>query len=585
MYRTQPGPTNKACFADLFSLPILPLALLAFFLFTGSVPALAEPETPVENVQPTESIQSAETNPPVGTVPPELVGPSPAGSFSFAAVESMAQTLAGLPYRKPDSPSTVFLRSINEANWNGIRYRPERRIWKGHNLPFEVELFHPGFIYNNMVPVELVRHGNTKPIPFNDELFDYPDSSLQEEARKQSLGFAGFRLYYPDTNMFKNDEFAVFLGATHFRALARHAGYGLMARGLIIDPAMADGEKFPYFRHFWLLEPEPGDTSLTIFALMDSPSFTGAYKIEAKPGLSTVMDVSVRLFPRAGTVFPAKVGLAPLTSMYLFSEKENGSNSDYRPEVHNSDALIFSAGSNSWFRRPLNNPQRLEVHSFPLSNPRGFGLIQQDDNFDHYQDIYARFERRPSLWIEPVGDWGPGRLELLEIPSSQDIHDNILAFWVAEEPAAVNGPAGIGPVSRPLLEFNYTMYWMAPNIAPHQMGRAAATRLVRTPNGDTVTFLIDFEGEELQGMSAGTGLTSVVETAAGQVLWKQLTKNPVTGGWRLTFIVQVPQESGVMSSIMSARGEQRDLRLRAYLKKGENISESLTETWVYDLPY
>ncbi len=512
-------------------------------------------------------------------------------TFTLDSVAALASELASAPYRPAQHPQAEFLSEISEWQWNALSFKPEKSLWR--NLPFELEFFHPGFIYNNTVEVAIVRQGRPEPLAFDPELFNYPDARLKREASERQLGFAGFRLRYPLNDIQRKDEFLVFLGATHFRSLARHAAYGLMARGLIINPAAPEGEQFPYFRRFWLVEPAEGQSWLTIYALMDSPALTGAYEIVVKPGLSVVMEVSARLFPRSGSEYPARVGLAPLSTMYLYSEKENGSPNDYRPELHNSDALLFSSGPNEWIRRPLSNPKRLQSHSFELKNPRGFGLIQQDDSFDHYQDLTGRFERRSSLWIEPKGDWGPGSLELVEIPSCQEIHDNVLAFWVARQEPAQPPQAGGAeiedqgpPPPRPMMNFASSMYWLRPNVVPHSKARAVATRLVRLPDSGRVKFLVDFEGRELEDMSAETGLSSVVESSAeAQVLDRQLIKNPVTGGWRLIFTVEPSQDNGVIDSLRSARGQQRTLRLWAFLKKGENLPQALTETWIYDLDY
>ncbi len=577
----------------------------------GPGPALAQEEPATSGAAPAEQAPAGQTpaeQPPAGQAP-DQAGPDEAGQgpsapggtepssenaatppataaespFDLEQVARLARQRAAAPFTSPRSPSADFLQGISEADWNSLSFKDDRRLWRDRNLPFQVSFFHPGFIYNNVVHLNVVEDGRSRPLLFDPGQFNYPNAELAEKARQAGLSFAGFRLHFPFDEGNRKDEVASFLGATHFRAVARHSGYGLTARGLILNPATPEGEEFPYFRQFWLVRPEPGATQLTIYALLDAPSLTGAYCFVVKPGLSTVMDVSARLYPRAGAAWPKKIGLAPASSMYLYSEKENGSRFDYRPEVHGSDVLLYTAGLNNWTRRPLSNPERLEVNGFGLNNPRGFGLMQQDDKFDHYQDIAARFDRRPSLWIEPLGDWGEGRVELIEIPSTQDIHDNILAFWVPDSPPKPAAPEGVDPEA---FTFAYRLYWMAPGVIPHQLGRAVATRMARSPKGESAQFLIDFESEELNAIPANMGLTSEVESGTEYpALDKRLIKNPVTGGWRLTFKVQVPQENGVVQSLISARGEQRTLRFRALLKKGENLPDSLTENWIYDLAY
>ncbi len=553
------------------------------FIFFLSGPARAQDAAPAPAAPP----QAAPpiVNPGSPAAAPADAAPAPAATFSLDDVEKLAKKLAKKTFESPRSPAVDFLKGISEGDWNRIRFKEEFNLWHDQAQPFEISFFHPGFIYNNAVTVHVVEGGQSRALSFSTDQFSYGDSGLEEKARQSGLSFAGFQIHYSIDQPNHKDEVASFLGATHFRAVAKHSGYGLTARGLVLNPATPEGEEFPYFRQFWLVKPEPGDPALTIYALLDSPSLTGAYRFVVKPGLSTVMEVTARLYQRVGAVLPAKIGLAPAGSMYLYSEKENGSRQDYRPEVHNSDILLYTTGRTDWTRRPLSNPERLEVNGFPLRSPQGFGLMQQDNNFDHYQDIGARFDLRPSLWVEPAGEWGPGRVELIEIPSPLDIHDNVMAFWVPDPPAAPAVPDA-PPPDVPLVSVDYRLYWMAPGVMPHQLGKAVATRLVRSPKGDAAWFLIDFESEELNAIPSHMGLSSQIETPAETpVLEKSLIKNPVTGGWRLQFKMQMPQENGMVQSLMSARGEQRSLRLRAFLKRGENLPDPLTETWIYDLTY
>ena len=573
----------------------LPLLVCCAVLVCGAgiVPARAQaPEIP-------QSVDAAPALTPVPQLPVAAPADAPsaptepaAALFQPADVEQKARALAAKPYETPDNQVPDFLLGLNAEQWDRIRFRPEQTLWKDENLPFEVQFFHPGFIYNRVVKLHVVNGERSEVLPFSADMFEYDDDFPADRVRKAAPGFAGFRLHFPINRPDWKDEVAVFLGATYFRAVGRNTQYGLAARGIAVNTAMPDGEEFPYFREFWLVKPKPDATSITIYALMDSPSMTGAYRFVLTPGTSTVMDVESRLFLRTDAR-PQKLGLAPLTSMFLFSETGNGWPNDYRPEVHNSDGLLFTRGNGSaasWFWSPLANPNRLAINTFPMNNPRGFGLMQRDNVFDHYQDIRARYDRRPSLWVEPKGDWGAGRLEVIEIPATEDIHENIAAFWVPDKPRPET-PAGQTPVPESDLRypsdmsFAYRLYWMAPGATPHELGRAVATRMVRSSKGDTARFMIDFESPTLNDLPPDTGLTSVIETPGeAPVIDKQLTKNPVTGGWRLTFRVRLPKQEGVMQSIISVRDGSPRLRFRALLKKGENLPDPLTEVWVYDMP-
>lgn len=572
---SRPGRLTRGPRLILFILTALGLALWSG---TG-VPARAEEPL----TAPAE--ESAEAPAQDEAARPE----APAPGFTFAEVEDLARQQAAKSFKTPDSRLTETLRSIAEDRWNAISFNDERRLWKDAGLPFEVGFFHPGFIFNQVVTINEVDGGLDRPIPFDPDLFDLGDPALADRMKALDLNFAGFRIYFPINDGERKDEAAVFLGGTHFRAVARKSAYGLTARGLILNPATTEGEEFPYFRRFWLVRPEPEAVSLTVYALLESPSLTGAYEFVITPGVSTVMEVQARLFKRTGARWPKKIGLGPVASMYLFSEKENGSSQDWRPEVHNSDSLLIAADQGEWLHRPLTNPSRLAaVSGFDLTGLKGFGLMQRDADFDHYQDIAARFERRSSLWIEPLGDMTRGRLELIEIPSTRDYNDNILAFWRPDRSSADPSPGGEPgppPESETELSLAYRMYWMAPGVTPHQLGRITSTRRLLSPQAETATFVLDFEGEYLNSISADTGLSSQVEISNGYpVLEKSLKKNPVTGGWRLMFTVRLPQEKSVMQSLISPNGERVTPRLKARLIRGENLPEPLTETWVHDQP-
>lgn len=545
---------NFDCFA-LFRVPnCARIALLAALVFIAPFSAAAAPAPLSKAVEPEAAVDP------------------------FPSVIEKAQRRATRSYKPAEAQAPDFLLSLPEAQWRSISFKPEQALWRNKNLPFEVEFFHPGFIYNRQVDISIVDGAATAQLPFSPDMFAYGNKALAEKVKQTPPGFAGFRIVYPLNAPSSRDSIASFLGASYFRGAGKHSAGGLHARGLAVNTALSDGEEFPLFREFWIVTPKPGDTSLTVCALLDSPNLTGAYRYVITPGTSTVMDVEARIFLRKDAAWPQKIGVAPLTSMFLYSETDNVRPNDYRPEVHNSDGLLFSTGENAWAWAPLANPARLAINTFPMENPRGFGLLQRDANFDHYQDIANRFERKGSVWVEPHGDWGPGRIELIQIPSTEEIHDNITAFWVPDSLAPADGAK-----DSQALSLAYKLYWMTPGVTPHALGRATATRLVKS--GDTARFLVDFESEALASLPADFGLTSLVETPENApIVEKQLMKNPATGGWRLSFTVKLPRQDSVMQSIISAREGSARLRFRALLKKGENLPAPLTEEWIYDLP-
>lgn len=503
--------------------------------------------------------------------------PVPAVQDPFPEAIKKAKKWAGRSYKPAESQAPDFLQSLSESQWKSIRFNPERALWHDRNLPFEIELYHPGFIYTRQVDMYVIDGAEPQKLDFEPEMFSYGNKSVAEAVKRTPPKFAGFRIMFPLDNAYSRDTVASFLGASYFRGAGKFSDFGVHARGLAVNTALADGEEFPYFREFWLATPKSGDSSLTVYALLDAPNLTGAYRIVIAPGTSTVMEVESRLFLRQGSSWPQKLGLAPLASMFLYSETDNGRPGEYRPEVHSSDGLLLSSGENAWNWSPLCNPNRLAINTFPMENPRGFGLFQRDALFDHYQDIANRYDRKASVWVEPQGDWGKGRLELIQIPSTEEIHDNIVTFWVPDSLE----PVGEGDAST--LSLAYKLYWITPGVTPHALGRVTATRLVK--NGESARFYIDFESDTLKALPENVGLTSLVETPDNApIIDKQLMKNPATGGWRLTFSVKVPRPESVVQSIISAREGSSRLRFRALLKRGENLPDPLTEEWVYDLP-
>jgi len=504
-------------------------------------------------------------------------------AFSFVDVKHKAEELASRPFEDPEGQVPDFLLNISYDQWRKIRFRPSESLWRKEGLPFEVQFFHPGLFYNRLVAVNVVDGGRAEKLTFSPSVFEYGDEEFASKVAGTPLDFAGFRIHYNlNTGKYK-DEVAVFLGASYFRAVARDGQYGLSARGLAVDTALQSGEEFPYFREFWIEKPREDSDSITVHALLDSPSLAGAYTFTIIPGKETSMDTECVLFLRKDV---QKLGIAPLTSMFLYGETENGRPGDYRPEVHDSDGLLIRTNSGEWIWRPLANPGRLALIPFPQENPAGFGLMQRDWIFDHYQDLEARYEKRPSLWIEPRGNWGRGWVELVEIPSELEIHDNMVAYWVPGK-GAEKGPDG-QPAGDPgkyprTMAFAYRMRWLNPKEPLHSLGRVAATRMAAGNQEGTVRFVLDFEGGELQDLPADAGLTSVVTLDDGaRLLEKQLHKNGATGGWRLVLTVALDPEGKFKTLFPTAPSRPR-IRLSALLKKGENLPDPLTETWTYDL--
>ncbi|WP_225411382.1 glucan biosynthesis protein [Stigmatella hybrida] len=469
-------------------------------------------------------------------------------AFSPELVREKARALAGQGYKVPTSNLSASYEQLSYDEYRDIRFRPDQSLWRKEGLPFQAQFFHPGFYYKEPVAVHVVRGKQVEDVPFSPELFSY-GPLVKAGPLAKADGFAGLRLNHPINRPEHFDEVAVFLGASYFRSLGRGNVYGLSARGLAIDTALPSGEEFPAFREFWLEKPEAKSDRVVVHALLDSPSVTGAYRFVIIPGKSTVMEVEATLFARK----PVKqLGIAPLTSMYLFGENNRGTYDDFRPEVHDSDGLFISMKNGEQLWRPLQNPARLNVASFQAESPRAFGLLQRDQSFANYEDLEARYELRPSVWVEPVGDWGKGAVQLVEIPTREEIHDNIVAAWVPEQPLTP------GTERR----FAYRLYWgFEPPRAPPG-ATVLSTRIAAGSTPKARRFVIDFSG----GGAAGDAPAEAVITASrGQVLHPIAQRNTVTGGWRATFEL-LPDDSSA------------PIELRGFLKTG---SETLTETWSY----
>jgi glucans biosynthesis protein len=352
------------------------------------------------------------------------------------------------------------------------------------------------------------------------------------------------------------DEVIVFLGATYFRAVGKDQGFGLSARALAVDTALPSGEEFPFFREFWLVHPSPEAREVEIYALLDSPRIAGAYHFIVRPGEHTHVQVQAKLFAREEVT---KIGIAPLTSMFFYGENTVRRFDDFRPEVHDSDGALMTFHTGEWLWRPIDNPPSLNVSAFRTTNPKGFGFLQRDREFYHYEDLETRPEKRPSVWIIPREEWGQGHIELVEIPTNGDANDNVVTYWVPDARPRPNHPLSVG----------YDMFWYLHAADRPPGGRAVATRRDRGTYEDAHRFVVDFEGGRLGGLPSETVLRGMI-TVGGrtemqeELLEQHVAKNPVTGGWRLVFQVR-PKDD-------------KPLDLRAFLQKG---NETLTETWSY----
>jgi glucans biosynthesis protein len=351
-------------------------------------------------------------------------------AFSAGDVQKQARALAAEKFVRPKVDLPKPLQDVSYDQYRDIRFKREGAIWTAEGLPFLVELLHRGFVYKDPVVMYVVADGAAQRVVYSPDLFTF-GASVPPPPNGTVTDFSGFRLLSPLNRAETFDEFVVFQGASYFRAVAKGQGYGLSARGLALNTGAREGEEFPFFRAFWIERPQPEARAIVVHALLDSVSTTGAYRFTIRPGDVTVVDGEMTLYPRVELKL---AGLAPLTSMFVFGPNDRTGIDDFRPAVHDSDGLAIWNGRGEWLWRPLTHPETLQISEFIDDNPRGFGLLQRHRAFADYQDLEARYERRPSLWIETIGHWGSGAVQLVEIPSKTDYHDNIVVFWRPSQP-------------------------------------------------------------------------------------------------------------------------------------------------------
>ena len=488
-------------------------------------------------------------------LPPHQAAASGAQAFSQERVIDRARALAGKPYQpRPEVPQDWLDLSYDQ--YKAHRFRLDKAIWAGSDCSYNIDLFLPGLYFHHSVQVNTVEDGLSRPFGFDLTLFERGAIAPPLSA-PPDLGYSGVRLRTHLDQPGKKTEFCVFQGASYFRAIGIGQAYGLSARGLALKTGDALGEEFPDFIEFWLERPAPDQRSMVVHALMDSPSVTGAYRFTVTPGPNTIMDVEARLFARQEL---DHAGLAPLTSMFLFDRTNRHRFDDFRPNVHDSDGLLIQNGNGETLWRPLANPARLQISSFVDENPRGFGLMQRSRHLRDFEDLEAFYHRRPSLWVEPRGDWGKGAVTLVEIPADKEIYDNIVAYWRPQQPY----PAGSE------IPLSYRLSWGEE--PGHDLARvidtAVGARIFGTP-GRLMT--VDFEAHPLLEGGPDDGPDDVpddveVHLSSPHVELSEgvLQRNPETGGLRLAFSF--------------APNEENHVELRLQLRRG---GRPASEVWLY----
>lgn len=494
-----------------------------------------------------------------------------AAPFSYEVLKVRARDLAGRAYAAQPIVKPDVLEAIDYDAHGRIRYKTDLALFADGPGDYPVTFFHLGRYFKKPVRMHVVEgepgRQNAREILYSPSLFDMPADS-PARALPDNAGFAGFRFQesrkgFPGPKGepldWRRNDWVAFLGASYFRAIGQLYQYGLSARGIAVDVAIPNQpEEFPDFTHVWFETPKPGEDTVIVYALLDGPSLTGAYRFAMRRGAGIVMDVDAALTLRRNV---ARLGLAPLTSMYWFSEGRKPTATDWRPEVHDSDGLAIWTGAGEQIWRPLNNPPFTVASAFSDTDPKGFGLLQRDRETGHYLDGVF-YEKRPSLWIEPKEGWGKGSVQLVEIPTDDEIHDNIVVMWVPAEPAR----------ARDAYDLHYRLHWLADEPYPTPLARCVATRLGNggepgkpRPRG-VRKFVVEFLGGPLTDIPSGRKVEPVLWSSRGSFsnIFAEAVPNDVPGHWRASF------------DLTSTGNEP--VELRAFLRSGE---ATLSETWLY----
>lgn len=482
-----------------------------------------------------------------GAVGMTLGAPTP---FEPGMITAKAKMLAASAYVPPPQVPQPWL-DLTYDQYRQIWFDTRNALWRDSASAVQVEFFPAGLYFASPVTIHAVDGAEAREVTFEARVFDKTDKF--PDLPEAGMGYSGLRLLGELEKTGTFQEYAVFQGASYFRAIARGQAYGLSARGLAIGTGGANVEEFPFFSEFWVEAADAGSASVRVHALMNSPSVTGAYTFTITKGETTVMDVDARLFPRTEIT---EVGIAPETSMFLFDQTNRNRFDDFRDAVHDSDGLLMLNGAGEHLWRPLLNPLRLEISAFADKSPRGFGLMQRARESGDFNDLEAAYEKRPSLWVEPMGDWGPGHVILVEIPSDKEIYDNIAAFWRPSEPLAAGSEQ----------RFRYRLHWCALAPVEGPVARAMNTRTGERVFEEGRIFAIDFAPHPALGQDPAQ-LEARVNVSAGTVASAVVHANPATGGVRLDFTVNAPDAAFY--------------EMRAELwRDGQRVSEAWLYRWI-----
>ena len=483
-------------------------------------------------------------------------------SDPWVTIQDLAESLSKQPERQVPKKIPPILDDLTYEQYRSIRYRPEKALWKDESS-FQAQLFHLGFLYKTPIKIFLFdrQTKELQPLSFDGSLFRYDYPAPPTLQNFPSIpGYAGFRIHYPLNDPNVADEIAVFLGASYFRLLGPGQAHGLSSRGLAIDSGLGRPEEFPIFTEFWLTKPDDDTTAFEFYGLLESPSITGAYKFKLSVTNGTSLQVDSYLYARKDI---EKIGIAPLTSMFLYGPEQASQFDDYRPAIHDSDGLLMETNTNDWTWRPLRNRQKVRLNSFPTTSLKGFGLAQRSRDFSQFLDLEAQYHKRPSQWVSlNNADWGPGKIELLEIPSSQEFKDNVVAYWIPQQTIRKGDT----------LNYSYTLSTFDDRHSSQILGQVKRTSIGSSglpgespmPPPENRRFVVDFKNIPNLDLTSHNSLLPELELTSGTFSELVLMKLPFKDEWRATFEFYPDI--------------QKQSTLTLYLRKDD---VPVTETWSY----
>jgi glucans biosynthesis protein len=486
------------------------------------------------------------------TPPAQQAAPAPAPppappSFDPNSILGLARTIAKTPYKAAQTDLPDFLSSLSYEQYVAIRAKPSALIWADDSSGFAIEPLHRGFIFSAAVQIFLVESGAARPLAYRVSDFDF--GSLQPPTLVPDIGFSGFRILKRRDDAYA--EIAIFQGASFFRARANGQSLGVTARGLSVRTADARGEEFPIFKAFWIEKPSVADNSIVVHALCDSESTVGVYRMTVRPGEAVIIDTELTLVPRTAV---DSIGIATMSAKAISSPLDKRRPDDIRPTIAEVNGLQMLTGKGEWLWRPVTNRQTLQISSFVDDNPKGFGFLMRDRDPDSYLDDDNHWETRPTLWIEPLTDFGPGEVTLVEIPADTETNNNCVAFWKPK--------GGIEASHEVSWAYRQFWGWIAPSRPP--LAVTIASRGGRTPGSKRRRFMVTFDGEILADDKRSPDIKPVLSVSPGTIQSLRWFMQRDKGRCRVVFDIDP--------------GSEISAEIRLVLESG---GRPVSETWLY----